>query len=553
MRFALATAALAVATPSGRDPSVVSAATTAKATELQQRHRRSLMSAAASQASASGQGRQGPVKQTIFPQCDPDRHETLSISTTKRGGNDEEKEEEQRQGQQQQHPNRRLRNSNNGGGISATTITAIAARTNHPPADAAAVVVADVGVLSCGAGQYCVETANLEMFSSSLAPPLVEGICVDHDIIVGEDKGESLPQPPSSSSSLDSSAKIRLQQHHAGAGTAPRLLKTHRALQTGDDDDDDDETTTASSLLQVMYDLCYTATNTSDASVFDECECTDMDVDSYSGRIVCSYFNSCFNSTTFCGDDLQFCFDQTYSLVVTGPAEDGAGGGVLREASVCGHLKSKDTSPSATSTSSPVQVVDFQYCYDVLTNDTATVCTSMTINDDQECSSCAFPIGDGHSRVCTQVTCGETDFQFSGNFCEQSVKDVYLEYNVLAPQVLPCPNGGCNLCGEGTDVFMSNPNGVLVLGEGSPLSGAFYGCGQIEVAALTGTFDEATCLYLETAAADPCGCFPPPLSDIVIAPLEADNDGADDVDGADNDGTVDVGDGGTAGEDGGPQ
>jgi hypothetical protein len=126
---------------------------------------------------------------------------------------------------------------------------------------------ADVGVLSCGEGRYCLESTSVYTASEGPSSKL-GGLCV--------------------------------------TDVNGRAATMHRQLQGGVD-------TTA---IDDMYALCY-ANNSTDSYI--TCECSDVDVALYTGTAACTTESFCSDTADVCGANVTLCYNVAYTLAFTAP------------------------------------------------------------------------------------------------------------------------------------------------------------------------------------------------------------------------------------------
>mmetsp|Transcript_8307 Transcript_8307/g.13146 ORF Transcript_8307/g.13146 Transcript_8307/m.13146 type:complete len:492 (+) Transcript_8307:196-1671(+) len=220
-------------------------------------------------------------------------------------------------------------------------------------------------------------------------------------------------------------------------------------------------------LIEDIYQIC-----TGNTSFFG-CECDGIDVKSYSGSISCAYEQFCVQVPNVCGENVTFCYDQSYRLtlsdVQTGTAEQ------------------------CYSFSEPEQ---FSYCYQLTYPEGGAPAFCEIKVNDVTCDSCQPANG-----TCSTFDCTNTDLGVSGTFCDYTIPEYQIS-NTLLYNALPCANG-CNLCGDGNYIIDRYANLTL------PESNFTYECNILELAALAGYFENADgdlCNELPPLVKDTCGC-----------------------------------------------
>jgi hypothetical protein len=124
----------------------------------------------------------------------------------------------------------------------------------------------DTGILSCGPGRYCIESALLPItIDGTDEETSLGGICVDE---------------------------------------TPNLANQHRLLQGVNE----------TSLIDDIAELC--SGNTTNNDEYVSCDCVDIDVEAYSGSVSCSYTPLCGDLPNICQSNITFCYSMTYDLTV---------------------------------------------------------------------------------------------------------------------------------------------------------------------------------------------------------------------------------------------
>ena len=309
---------------------------------------------------------------------------------------------------------------------------------------------ADLGVLSCGLGKYCLEST-----SSSLG-----GYCA-----------------PSSSSSTSASAyddDVReLQQ-----------------VTTGDEEDDD--------LFTFAYEF-FCDRNTTTTDYAQNCDCTNVNVESMTLDVSCVQPSTCTVYTNMCDVNVTNCYSVNFDLKLTGPGmysyvrcfEDTAP--YVQKNCYYGSASQDDVLDQCTVSLDDVTCNSCQttpYVYESCDEDDVygTVCENFTSN-------------------CFEFDCTNTIARKAGNNCDDNV---YIPPILYYLQTYGCEDLYiCDICG-GPDFVATKPQGQIDVGEGITT------CAAVAQVALLGGFNETFCNEnVIPAVADDCGCTPAP------APTEA--------------------------------
>jgi hypothetical protein len=251
---------------------------------------------------------------------------------------------------------------------------------------------ADVGILSCGQGRYCLESSMVSS-AKNLAEFSFQGVCI------------SMPDE-STVELLDS---MMLSPNEQGS----RMLQSN-----------------GTSVIDDMYDICYG--NMSDAYV--DCDCEGVDVATYTGSLSCQYSEQiCGDLSNVCGGNVTFCYQITYDLSVSAPYTFQT------------QMQYDFTSPTV-----------FQYQYGVQYTGSPDPDSCTVSFDGTQCTSCEFTQilydGDNAPTDCVMFDCGNTAMELSATVCDYSIVEMIIA-DYLLYKSLPCPDG-CNLCGEGG--YMTN-------------------------------------------------------------------------------------------------
>lgn len=226
-----------------------------------------------------------------------------------------------------------------------------------------------------------------------------------------------------------------------------------------------------STLISDLNDICY------GPDAYATCTCEGVDVEAYTGSISCSYVPSCRDAPNTCGDNVTFCYTQTYDLTIM-----------------------DQYSGSAKSCYFFYEPKQMSYCFSLTIPSDGTPEFCEIEVDGTKCNSCASvdQYYDGAYSSCTEFDCSNTNVGTSSTYCNYNIPSKQVQ-NILLFDSLPCENG-CNLCGEGQRI-----TGVDV--DFSLLNNQTYDCGKIELAALAGYFEGSNlCTDLSPAIEEICGC-----------------------------------------------
>jgi hypothetical protein len=263
---------------------------------------------------------------------------------------------------------------------------------------------ADVGILSCGLGRYCLESSLVSSPENPMESAL-GGVCID------------MPDE-NTVDILDSIMSLQEQEQDS------------RELQAN-----------GTSLIDDMYEICYGNMS----GPYLNCECQEVNVALYSGSVVCQYEQTCGNLNNVCEGNVTFCYQVSYQLSVSAPYTGGF------------QLQYDFTSPTV-----------FQYQYGIQYAGTPEPESCTVAFDGTQCNSCEFTQvlydGDDTPLDCVAFDCGNTELGLSATVCDYSIVELIVADYLLYGS-LPCPNG-CNLCGEGgfmtlTEQNVTFPNGQI--------------------------------------------------------------------------------------------
>jgi hypothetical protein len=356
---------------------------------------------------------------------------------------------------------------------------------------------ADVGILGCGMGEYCLE-------STDYITTTLGGICVKLDDVVerNDDKGRDPldQQGPLNRNGVseecdpwfDPTPQCKSQQ---------QCLQDVRSEKGGFCIDSLSESSHFWSRFRSLQKATYSYSELFDFIQYScnykmdpfTCDCT-KDAATGSMDVSCEYEASCETRTTPCiGDfsNIEYCKRLTIEAQGTGPGDF--------EFNLCyGYL-------------SPVDII---YCYQIISNNGLLSCT-MYMGDEQ-CASCDLD----PQNICIDFNCRNTASGRAGNLCA----DTPLGDPAIL-DLLDC-SGSCNICGDGGKLVNYNHDLGSVLSSAdcySPLfcDGSSLSCEQIqEVALVGGLVGGDSCnvapdfdLYSICCVDSLPGVTPPPLDD----------------------------------------
>jgi hypothetical protein len=261
---------------------------------------------------------------------------------------------------------------------------------------------ADVGVLSCGPGRYCLET--------HLAATALGGICV----------------PDSISSSSSSSRQLQ-----PGDGTLPNMTAPPSV---------------PTNVLERVYDACYGSMNFTQLYPEFTCECSGVDLELYTGYLQCNTNGFCIDEQTFlCNVTETFGDDTTFTYEITAPR-------TFTYARCVNY-----TEPIVVSACSVNTYTGDPYLSSCSMQINGTTCSACGLAD------CDYT-GGGNVTTCIAFDCTNTDYPIEGYFFPYSSLGFFIKLSLLANDTLPC-EGGCNLCGD-NGVYMTNQGNVTIDGYG---------------------------------------------------------------------------------------
>jgi hypothetical protein len=228
---------------------------------------------------------------------------------------------------------------------------------------------------------------------------------------------------------------------------------------------------TNSTLISDLYDVCYGPDKET------SCTCSGVDVAAYTGSISCTYSPSCMELPNACGENVTFCYTQTYDLTVTAQ--------YVGEGKSCYIFD---------------QPKEQSYCYAVvMPSDGAPPYCEIEV-DGTKCNSCQSTqqLYQGVYRSCNLFDCTNTEIGAANSDCSNNIPTLQIQ-NTLLYDPLPCDHG-CSLCGDDQTVVNGGvpftlPNNIT------------YPCGVVELAASAGFFNGTDlCTELAGPVAYTCGC-----------------------------------------------
>ncbi|KAG7362241.1 hypothetical protein IV203_025907 [Nitzschia inconspicua] len=312
---------------------------------------------------------------------------------------------------------------------------------------------ADIGILSCPTGQYCIESSQ-----SSLGGYCHSRVHVVEEAIMEE---QVIRNPP--------------------------FGRRQRTRELYNDYEDDTQTP----FLDLAQDLCSMATPAAAASNSTtehamhnldksfQCDtCTIRHTD-YMAEFDCSYGSECYSLGSLCNStQVEFC--QSHSLE-----------GTL--------LGQHDFQFKACYTITKPQ--DFSYCITYNYYPETDQDTSCEIEiDGVICNSCTLIFQDPITGDwCREFDCDNTPLGKSASICDYSILEAFTTgylYNQL-----PCDNG-CNLCGDGKRMVDASATQQFT---GSRVVASTF-CFQRQLQALTGSYNPQQCLELEDLLDGSCHC-----------------------------------------------
>lgn len=292
----------------------------------------------------------------------------------------------------------------------------------------------DVGILGCGIGEYCLESADNS--SSTLG-----GICVSNPA-----QEESFHNAEDAGTARPFLSFIHKQTLDAPIDSTTNIWSRMRNLQSQ---------STYSSVPFFDF-IQYACNYDTDPMV---CECT-TNAESGATEISCENSSTCETRTKPCIGDystIEYCSRMTIEA-------QGTAANNFQFRLCYGYL-------------SPI---DFSYCYEVKADNGLLVCT-MEMGDEQ-CSSCELNTDD----VCIDFDCRNTSSGRKGNMCNETPLGDPAFFDLL-----DC-DGSCNICGEGNKLqnysFDLSPTLSNALDCISPLfcNGESLTCEDIQNLALAG-------------------------------------------------------------------
>jgi subtilisin-like proprotein convertase family protein len=330
--------------------------------------------------------------------------------------------------------------------------------------------VADVGILGCGMGEYCME---------SLDATTLGGKCIN--VKIEDDDVSSHSRQPSQLSRIQRPLLAFIQNRHAGEECDPSLAPSLTPCGPHQHCVQNDASSNGGSCVPLSYDssnkvwsrLRNLQQSTYSYSTFFDfiqyscyydtdplvCECT-TDPASGATAINCENTPPCENRTSPCAGDyseLQYCNQMTIQAQGTSVNDF--------DFKLCyGYL-------------SPVDMI---YCYQIVSKENLLTC-NMLMNDEQ-CTSCELDADD----ICIEFDCRNTPSGRKGNLCEHNAMG-----NPAFLDLLDC-SGACNICGEGNKLenydFNLQPILSNTLDCYSPLfcDDDLWTCQQLQEVALVG-------------------------------------------------------------------
>lgn len=205
------------------------------------------------------------------------------------------------------------------------------------------------------------------------------------------------------------------------------------------------------------------------------CETCTIDEAAYTGEFSCVYTQDCMKVPGLCGDNSYFDFCGTDNIKATINGMD---------------YYNRESCFDVTTP------IPFSYCDRVLIDGGEVTC-EQSING-VTCNSCILYYNAATGGSCQAFDCSNTDLGVKGNDCSVPLIGA-LTFGYLYSK-LPCPDGGCSLCGDGR-VMSNNGNMFETDGLGST------NCFSFQMNALTGKFAENDyCTSLTENVEEPCGC-----------------------------------------------
>jgi hypothetical protein len=252
---------------------------------------------------------------------------------------------------------------------------------------------ADVGILSCGQGRYCLESSLVSTAEAPIESSL-GGVCVD--------------MPAESTVGLLDSMMLSTDRQGS------------RNLQAND-----------TTIIDDMYEICYGNFTSPGVS----CDCQGVDVAGYTGSLSCAAEEICRDLSNFCGYNTTFCYSVTYSLSASAPYT----GEFLTQYQF--------TLPNP---------FEYQYGVAYNGSPEAESCTISFDGTQCSSCEFTEVLYDGETEPldCIAFDCTNTNLDLEATLCEYSIVDLLIA-DYLVYGALPCPDG-CNLCGEGgymTDTY----------------------------------------------------------------------------------------------------
>ena len=383
-----------------------------------------------------------------------------------------------------------------------------------------------VGILSCGPGQYCFPVLDLSW----------ENQPDDDDDDDDDDVGGTGKKLRPTGICVDGNG----HHHHQQQQQQQRLLQRNN----NDEDDNDVDPMIGQNLIAKFCGTAGTtaATERQDGSsttageAAPGCDCSNVDFETMTGTIDCTFEEVCNSITDVCGNPVERCYTTTYNIDIPSSTAytynycyDYTSPVVM---SACYTQQFVYAPP--TTTSGPQQVGE---------DGTTTTTTTTTMNDvgsinmvtsecqvglyGTMCNSCRVvpKSADEPNTACFVMDC--TNIPLMGptplprGVCEDSDVDSPLgaiNEKFLIFDMLPCP-GGCNLCGEDGS-YMNNKESTVVF----PGTDFVYDCATLQVSALSGGLADLSpeygnmCNKLSVAAHEPCGCVDRDGNEILVPP-----------------------------------
>lgn len=261
---------------------------------------------------------------------------------------------------------------------------------------------ADVGILGCGQGRYCLESALVSTAEHSIESSL-GGVCVE--------------MPDESTVDI---LDTLMQQGPQGS----------RRLQAND-----------TTIIDDMYEICYG--NFSGPSII--CDCQGVDKEAYSGSLSCQYQELCANLNSICDDIVTFCYTVTYELSVSAPY---MGGFQIQHDFTVPNVFKYSYGVSYAGTPEP------DGCTIAFDGTQCNSCAFSQITNE----------GSGEPAECVAFDCSNTDLGLVDTLCDDYTIVELIIADYLLYGSLPCADG-CNLCGPGGYVTDTETNFTFPSGE----------------------------------------------------------------------------------------